>query len=322
MGRPKIEIDYNRIYYNTQNKAFKVLKEVEPIYDKSGKMVRRVLIRFESGYETVIFLSKLTYSTVPVTDYLSPSVCGVGCIGYADPILNKSMYKRWSGMLARCYDPDNHRYNAYGAKGVRVCDRWLRFDYFLEDIVNLPGYQEMINNPNRKYQLDKDILQQNVPTNQKVYSPETCMFVPETQNNLQRIIDNKPNYINNQYYGVQITEAGTYSVRIRVGKDNVTCGTYTDIIAAANAYNHFAKALGKQLLNDVPFFMSMEECAKYLVQPIQMLVDENKIYGIQQLKSGNYITRIQANGAQGTFGPFTNKDAALSRYNHLSFGMG
>lgn len=177
MGRPKIEIDYNRIYYNTQNKAFKVLKEVEPIYDKSGKMVRRVLIRFESGYETVIFLSKLTYSPVPVTDYLSPSVCGVRCIGYADPILNKSMYKRWSGMLARCYDPDNHRYNAYGAKGVRVCDRWLRFDYFLEDIVNLPGYQEMINNPNRKYQLDKDILQQNVPTNQKVYSPETCMFV-------------------------------------------------------------------------------------------------------------------------------------------------
>lgn len=322
MARPMKCIDYNKIYYNTQDKAFRVIKEVEPKYDKNGKLVRKILIRFESGYETETFLSKLSDNVpIPIKDCLSPSVYGVGCVGYADPVLHESMYKRWSSMLARCYDPTNHRYNAYGGAGVTVCTRWLRFDLFLEDIVNLPGYQDMIDNPHIQYQLDKDIRQQGIPTNQKVYSPETCMWVPAIENTIQRIIDNKPNYINNQYYGVQITEAGTYSVRIRDGNKNVNCGTYTNIIAAANAYNHFAIVLHKTLLNDVPF-MPMEECVKYLVQPIQMLVDDNKIRGIHQINGGNYIARLTINGVQESFGPYTDKIIAASEHNHFSFGMG
>lgn len=253
MGRPMAKLDYNKTYYNSQGKAFKIIKELEPVIDGTGRSRRRVLVKFESGYEVEVSLSRLQSEPITISDYLSPSVCGIGCIGYADPILDKPMYKRWTGMLDRCYNPEHHRYNAYGAKGVTVCERWKRFDYFLEDIVKLPGYQDMINNPSVKYQLDKDILQQGVPSNQKVYSPETCKFLPEIQNNIQRIIDSKPNCINNQYYGVQLTEAGTYSVRIRDGNKNVNCGTYDNIIAAVNEYNHFAKPLHKTLLNDVPF---------------------------------------------------------------------
>ena len=322
MGRLKKELDYNKIYYNTQNKAFKIEKELEPKYDNNGKIVRKVLIRFiESGYETETFLSKLNNDLVPITDYLLPTVCGVGIVGYADPEQNHSMYKRWTGMIARCYDPDNHRYNAYGARGVRVCDRWIRFDYFLEDLPYLPGYQDMINNPDAKYELDKDILQQGIPVNQKVYSPTTCMFVPQTQNIIQRIIDNKQNCINTQYYGVQITEAGTYTVRIRVGNDMVPYGTYTNIIAAANVYNHYAKVNGKQLFNDVEY-MDIEECMKYLVRPLQMLRDENKKYGAKLLKSGNYQGRLSINGKQEAFGVYTYEKAAHGDYDYYCIANG
>ena len=30
----------------------------------------------------------------------------------------------WAGMKQRCYNPRAHEYNAYGGRGIRVCDEW------------------------------------------------------------------------------------------------------------------------------------------------------------------------------------------------------
>ena len=44
-------------------------------------------------------------------------------------------YKSWWGMRSRCLDETNNRYQHYGARGIKVCDRWLNsFDNFLEDM--------------------------------------------------------------------------------------------------------------------------------------------------------------------------------------------
>jgi len=43
-------------------------------------------------------------------------------------------YVTYRGMLGRCYDPGNASYQRYGARGVVVCDRWLDFDAFVEDM--------------------------------------------------------------------------------------------------------------------------------------------------------------------------------------------
>lgn len=43
-------------------------------------------------------------------------------------------YRAWQNMKARCMDPKNKSYEDYGAKGIRVCDRWLSFDNFLQDM--------------------------------------------------------------------------------------------------------------------------------------------------------------------------------------------
>lgn len=315
------DIDFNKSYYNKRGQEFKIIEEVEPRVSKT-RTYRMVKIRFITGYETIARLDYILGGDVGIVDRFTPTVHGVGCLGYAIPKLNMSMYKRWSGMISRCYNENDNKYPAYGGIGVTVCERWKRLDFFLEDIVNLPGYHDMITNPDTPYELDKDTLQQYLPVGQcKIYSPETCMFIKSINNNLQRIIDNKPNYKNNQYYGVQQNKAGNYSVRIRDGKDNATIGTCTDIKAAANLYDDFAKKNNKQLFNDVEY-MSREECAKYLVQPIQMLVDENKIYGVKQIDGGNYIVRMSVNGNQKSFGPYTDKMAAATRYNHISFGMG
>ncbi len=44
----------------------------------------------------------------------------------------------WLGMRGRCHNPKNKSYRFYGARGVRVCKRWLSFGNFLVDMGERP----------------------------------------------------------------------------------------------------------------------------------------------------------------------------------------
>lgn len=54
--------------------------------------------------------------------------------GYA----RTSTYHIWTGIRQRCYNEKNPAYEYYGARGIRVCDRWNRFENFLEDMGERP----------------------------------------------------------------------------------------------------------------------------------------------------------------------------------------
>jgi hypothetical protein len=41
-------------------------------------------------------------------------------------------------MIQRCTNPRHTRYNLYGRRGIRVCDRWRRFENFLADMGERP----------------------------------------------------------------------------------------------------------------------------------------------------------------------------------------
>ena len=91
-------------------------------------------------------------------------------------------YRLWAGVMERCYVEHIDKELSYNE--ATSSERWKRFDYFLEDISKIEGYelwkQYQIDYPNEKneYELDKDTK----VLGNKIYSLETCRFIHKTLN--------------------------------------------------------------------------------------------------------------------------------------------
>jgi hypothetical protein len=57
--------------------------------------------------------------------------------GYAEGYGTR-IYHVWCAMLARCTNPKNQAYDNYGGRGITVCERWRKFENFLEDMGEPP----------------------------------------------------------------------------------------------------------------------------------------------------------------------------------------
>ena len=90
---------------------------------------------------------------------------------------DKRVYNLWYGMLRRCYDKEQQkRGRGKNYADCTVCDRWLNFSNFAKDITLLFGYEDWLNK--KGYCLDKDTL----ICGNRIYSRETCCFIPYTEN--------------------------------------------------------------------------------------------------------------------------------------------
>lgn len=63
------------------------------------------------------------------------------------------LHSIWGSMKDRCLNPNNPAYKYYGGKGIKVCDKWLHFEGFLEDVKDF--YKEGLTidriDPNKDY---------------------------------------------------------------------------------------------------------------------------------------------------------------------------
>ena len=44
--------------------------------------------------------------------------------------MNCRLYRIWYSMKARCYRQSHNRYNLYGGRGIKVCDKWQAYEGF------------------------------------------------------------------------------------------------------------------------------------------------------------------------------------------------
>jgi hypothetical protein len=86
------------------------------------------------------------------------------------------LYRVWTSMLYSAGNPSNKQYKNYGGRGITICDRWLDFNNFCEDV------QE-----GTKIGLHLDRID-----NEKGYFKENCRWTtPKTNHRNKR---------NNRYY--------------------------------------------------------------------------------------------------------------------------
>lgn len=118
-------------------------------------------------------------------DYMIPTVCGVGYYGAPtvndkDPI-KLAVTKLWLGMIQRCYEEGyGEKFPAYSK--CSVISDWhnlQNFKAWVKQQTSLGFYQE-------GWELDKDLLVRG----NKVYSPDTCVFLPGRLNQLQQVKKN------------------------------------------------------------------------------------------------------------------------------------
>lgn len=79
-------------------------------------------------------------------------------------------YSRWKSMMQRCNTPTCGNYKYYGARGVKVCERWRDFATFREDMGECPD---------RSMTLDRI-------ENHKGYEPGNCRWVTQAAQNKNR----------------------------------------------------------------------------------------------------------------------------------------
>lgn len=50
-----------------------------------------------------------------------------------------SMYRLWRGILSRCLNKKYRTYPRYGGRGIKICERWMEFENFLQDMGERPS---------------------------------------------------------------------------------------------------------------------------------------------------------------------------------------
>ena len=131
-----------------------------------------------NNYETFASLRDIKIGSV--NNPYVPNICGVGFIGEEkyNYNINKFIYSKWLDMIHRCYDYKRERYSVYGEKGVTVCEEWHNFSNYLKWIKE----NSIWNTNNYDLMCDKDILANVNHLENKIYSPETCLLIPDKIN--------------------------------------------------------------------------------------------------------------------------------------------
>ena len=119
-----------------------IIKEEEKIkYEKCT--VRRFLCRCECGNEKIIIWQHLKSGKIKSCGCLNNEVRSKRIVEYSTKhgLYHHPLYKLYQNMKHRCYNENNTKWEHYGGRGIKVCDRWLGEDgvvNFINDMGERP----------------------------------------------------------------------------------------------------------------------------------------------------------------------------------------
>lgn len=231
-----------------------------------------IWVEFQDEYRAKVHTTYSAFKRGGVKNPYDREVHNVGCFGVGeyksrDEEGKKTLaYRYWMDMIDRCYNP--YRLNEFIAyRDTLVCKEWLCFQNFAKWF-----YENYYEIENEKMQLDKDILYKD----NKVYSPETCIFVSKRINCL---------------FIKQKNQRGSLPIGVSYHKQHNKLYVSCDIID--DNYRHKQKFLGLFPLNKP--FQAFYEYKQFKENYIKQIADEYKKLIPQKLYEALYKYEIEIN---------------------------
>ena len=213
---------------------------------------KMIITKYNNALDIDVYLPEYDYTINHVTYNnfkrgnikcpYEPRYYGIGYLGEGKYKMSENgkktkCYNTWHNMLERCYNPKyQEKYPTY--KDCEVCESWHNFQTFAE------WYNDNYYQIHGEVMcLDKDIL---IKGN-KIYSPETCVFVPEKINLLFIKSDNSRG---NDPIGAHQLPSGNYEVRCNNGEESDYLGRFDNIYEAFYAYKVHKEKIIKQVADE------------------------------------------------------------------------
>lgn len=126
-------------------------------------------------------------------------------------------YEVWCSMIARCESEKDTNFHNYGARGIKVCDRWREsFENFLADLGEKPSPKHSI----ERIDVNGD------------YEPSNCKWASkEEQMQNRRMLKSNSTGVN----GVYLNKNGKYHAQISVNNKRKHIGFFDTLEEASEA---------------------------------------------------------------------------------------
>lgn len=139
-----------------------VLKQVEDYVTPSGRRHPQWLCQCDCGSKPVEVLgTSLKSGHTRSCGCLHEETLRTVAITHGDSYTK--LYRVYTGMISRCYNPNNKRYKDYGGRGITICDEWRNSYEEFKTWAISSGYKEGLS-------IDRE-------NNNLGYSPLNCRWV-------------------------------------------------------------------------------------------------------------------------------------------------
>ena len=118
----------------------------KPIIKKGDKYNKLTAIKFSHKYRTnPHWLFKCdcgNEKVIQVNNVKNGNTQSCGCWRKENKLkhgmFETKIYKSWASMKCRCLNKNDTHYKYYGARGIKICERWIKFENFYKDMGDRP----------------------------------------------------------------------------------------------------------------------------------------------------------------------------------------